>query len=134
MLTREQLLSEVRLKTSRSGGKGGQNVNKTASKVELGFHVTSSVFLSNDDKLLLQHKLHHRLTQDDWLLVVSQEERSQLMNRERAMEKMLDILRKAFVRPKVRKATKPGAGAVADRLRSKRINQLKKAERRRPDE
>lgn len=122
-------LPELEFQTSRSSGPGGQNVNKVESRVELRFRLATSELLSDEQKQTLQQKLASKLTAEGELLVVAQEDRSQLRNREIALRKFHDLLTKALHKPKPRKATKPSKGAVRQRLESKKKHGEKKANR-----
>jgi ribosome-associated protein len=128
--TKADLQKEVTYKTSRSGGKGGQNVNKVSSKVELLFDIGQSVLFTDEEKALLLSKLQSRLNRDGYLHVMCEEERSQYLNKEKALEKLLLILTRALYRPKARKATKPSKAMIAARLANKKINAAKKENRK----
>lgn len=125
------LLKEIKFKASRSGGKGGQNVNKVSSKVELNFDFESSALFDQEEKATLRAKLINRLTKDGALQVICDEERSQYLNREKALEKLHHIICKAFEKPKVRKATKLSKAAKAARADQKRLQSNKKQSRKR---
>jgi len=129
--TRADLQKEVIYKTSRSGGKGGQNVNKVSTKVELLFDISQSLLFTDDEKQLLRTKLQSRFNKDGYVQVVCEEERSQYLNKEKALEKLSVILEKALHQPKKRKATKPTKAMIAARLENKRIQSAKKAGRKR---
>ncbi|WP_375435884.1 alternative ribosome rescue aminoacyl-tRNA hydrolase ArfB [uncultured Hymenobacter sp.] len=122
-------LPELEFQTSRSSGPGGQNVNKVESRVELRFRLMDSELLSDEQKQTLQQKLASKLTAEGKLLVVAQEDRSQLRNREIALRKFHEMLAKALHKPKPRKVTKPSKGAVRQRLESKKKHGEKKANR-----
>lgn len=128
--TKDDLQKEVTYKTSRSGGKGGQNVNKVSSKVELLFDINQSNLFTDEQKTLLQSKLQTRLNKDGFLQVMCEEERSQYLNKEKALEKLQLILTHALLRPKVRKATKPSRAMIEARLANKKIQSAKKENRR----
>jgi ribosome-associated protein len=124
------LQKEITYKTSRSGGKGGQNVNKVSSKVELLFSVDNSLLFTDEEKLLLNEKLQSRFNKDGLAQVICDEERSQYLNKEKAVERLIVLLTRALQKPKVRKATKVSKAAKAARLTDKRIQSTKKANRR----
>jgi len=128
--TKEGLQKEVTYKTSRSGGKGGQHVNKVSSKVELLFNIGESVLFTEEEKTLLLSKLQSRLNKDGYLQVMCEEERSQYLNKEKAIEKLQLILTRALHQPKARKATRPTKAMIAARLASKKIQAAKKENRR----
>lgn len=128
--TREDLQKEVTYKTSRSGGKGGQNVNKVSSKVELIFNFDQSPLFTDDEKQLLWAKLQSRLNKDSNLQVVCEEERSQYLNKEKALDKLVMILTNALHQPKMRKAVKPTKAMIAARLAKKKIQAAKKQDRK----
>jgi ribosome-associated protein len=129
--TKTDLQKEVIYKTSRSGGKGGQNVNKVSTKVELLFDIGQSLLFTDDEKQLLLTKLQSRFNKDGYVQVVCEEERSQFLNKEKAIEKLTVILVKALHQPKKRKATKPTKAMIAARLENKKIHSNKKASRKR---
>src|SRR5215204_6202907 len=112
--------SELALAFARSGGPGGQNVNKVASKVELRWNPTTSAALSNDDRTWLLSRLANKLTTDGTLIVTSTKTRDQIKNRDDAMSKLTLILRAALDRPKARKPTKPSKGSKRRRVEAKR--------------
>lgn len=128
--SKEELLKEITFKTSRSGGKGGQNVNKVSSKVELNLNIKTSVLLSEDQKKLLLHKLANKINSLGILQVITQEDRSQLINKEKSLEKLLIILRNALHQPKLRKVSRPGKSVIEKRLKLKQSTALKKINRR----
>jgi ribosome-associated protein len=128
--TKTSLQKEVTYKTSRSGGKGGQNVNKVSSKVELLFDIRQSLLFTEEEKALLLSKLQSRLNKDGHLQVISQEERSQYLNKEKTLEKLLLILTRGLHRQKTRKVTKPTKAMIAARLTNKKIQAAKKENRK----
>jgi ribosome-associated protein len=129
----DAFLSELQFQTSRSSGPGGQNVNKVESRVELRFNIPASQLLTEEQKQTLLQKLASKLTTEGELLISAQEDRSQLRNKEIALQKFHETLRKALHKPKARKATKPSKGAVRQRLESKKKHGDKKANRGRVD-
>lgn len=126
-------LPEITFQTSRSSGPGGQNVNKVESRVELRWHLQASQVLIELQKQLILEKLASQLTTEGYLLVVAQDDRSQLRNKEIALARFYELLQKSLRRPKPRRATRPSAGAVRKRLEGKKIQSEKKANRRRLD-
>jgi ribosome-associated protein len=118
--TKADLQKEVSYKTSRSGGKGGQNVNKVSTKVELLFPIETSLLFTDDEKALLLHKLHSRFNKDGHLQIVCDEERSQLLNKEIALERLVRILTQALIIPKARKKVKTPKSVIAARLNNKK--------------
>jgi ribosome-associated protein len=128
--TKTDLQKEVTYKTSRSGGKGGQNVNKVSSKVELLFDIGQSLLFTDEEKALVLSKLQSRLNKDGYLQVMCEEERSQYLNKEKALEKLHLIIIRSLHRPKVRKATKPSKAMIAARLANKKLQAAKKENRK----
>ncbi|RZK20477.1 MAG: aminoacyl-tRNA hydrolase [Pedobacter sp.] len=129
---REEILKSVIFKTSRSGGKGGQNVNKVSSKVELIFDLENASFFDTDEKTLLQSRLKNRLDNDGLLHIVSQEDRSQLLNKEKTIVKLIDLLRRSLEVQKKRRPTKIPKAVVQNRLKNKSVNADKKSSRKKP--
>lgn len=132
-LKSRDFLSEFTFSASRSGGAGGQNVNKVNTKVELRFDIVASSLLSDDEKTQILGKLRTKLTTEGILIVVSQEERTQLKNKEICIEKFYNMLEKALTIPKKRKPTKPTAASKEKRLESKRQQSALKSTRRSKD-
>jgi ribosome-associated protein len=129
---KEELIKEVTFKTSRSGGKGGQNVNKISSKVELIFNVAETILFTDEEKKLLLDRLKNKLDSEGNLHLVSQVDRSQLGNKEIVIIKFIDLLTKSLKVQKKRKPTKIPKAIVEKRLNNKLANATKKENRKKP--
>ena len=132
-INRENFEPELLFSASRSSGPGGQHVNKVNTKIELRFHIPSSVLLSEEEKEILLQKLKNKINKDGELIIVSQENRSQLKNKEAAIEKFLDMLKKALTPTKKRKPSRPTRASLEKRLDKKKLVSEKKSQRKKPD-
>lgn len=123
-------LSELTFQSSRSGGKGGQNVNKVETRVEARWHVANSQLINQEQKDRILLKLAKQISKDGFLMVQCSDTRSQLENKSIAIERIHNIVSKAMHVSKKRKATKTPKSAVEKRLTGKKINAEKKSNRR----
>jgi len=130
--SKEELLKYISFKTSRSGGKGGQNVNKVSSKVELIINIDQAVVFSPEQIELLKNRLSHRIDQEGNLHVIAQEDRSQLVNKERSIIKLINLLRISLHVDKVRKPSKTPKSVIRRRLENKQSTAMKKLRRQKP--
>jgi ribosome-associated protein len=125
---------ELWFTTARSGGPGGQNVNKVSSRVTLWFDVASSPSLSERQKHRIRTRLATRVNRDGILRVVSQQHRSQTANRDTAIERFIALLREALTEAPTRHKTRVPAAAKRRRLdEKKRQSQTKQQRTQRPD-
>jgi ribosome-associated protein len=124
---------EFHFRNSRSSGPGGQNVNKVSTKVELRFNLLSSQILTVDEKERLAFKLKKKLNNQGDLIIVSQSERSQYKNKQKAISKFYLLIEKSLTPVKIRKATKPSTSSKAKRVDKKRIRAGQKSLRRKID-
>lgn len=123
---------EFDFKAVRSSGAGGQHVNKVSSKVEVYFNIKESNFLSFEEKNILLNKLSSKLTKQGILKLSCDESRSQHLNKDKVIKRLLNVLSKSLIVEKKRKPTKISASQKRKRLQNKQLQSIKKDLRKKP--
>lgn len=124
-------MTEIVLTAISGGGPGGQHVNKSATRIALQWNVRTSLALREEQRERLLQQLASRLDTEGQLRIVAGEYRSQQQNRRAALERLQQLVARALVVPRVRRATRPSRGAVQERLTDKRKRAETKRQRRR---
>ncbi|MGB7393914.1 MAG: alternative ribosome rescue aminoacyl-tRNA hydrolase ArfB [Pricia sp.] len=132
-MNKKRAVQELNFKAVRSSGAGGQHVNKVSTKIELSFDVENSRALSLIEKRRIYKKLASQLTKENVLQLQCDETRSQHRNKDLAIKRFMETLRRGIRIPKKRRKTKPKRSAIEKRLKSKKKNAEKKARRQKPD-
>ena len=121
---------ELTYKTARSSGAGGQNVNKVETSVTVMWNIAGTEFFKEEEKELIALKLKNRINLEGILQLTVSESRTQLQNKKIATEKILDLVNKSLVKPKLRKPTKPSKRQVEKRIQAKKQLSEKKENRK----
>ena len=129
-LREREFEKEFIITASRSSGAGGQNVNKVSTKIELRINLAESNLLSEEEKNILSIKLGNRISNEGFLIIQSQTSRSQIKNKEEAIEKFYQLIMKALAPVKKRKKTRPSLSSKIKRLDSKKVDSKKKQNRK----
>lgn len=131
-MNKDILLNEIQFKAVRSSGAGGQNVNKVSSKVILSFDLITSNGLTKEEKEWLLDKIANKISQEGLIQLSSDEDRSQLKNKEIVTKRFLELLIKSLKKPKVRKETKIPKAVKEKRLQEKKKSSEIKGNRKKP--
>ena len=130
MFDKEKIVKECVFNASRSSGKGGQNVNKVSTKVELRFDLNTSESLNNKEIERINEKLKNRISNDGVLILTSDTERTQLANKKKVIDLFFNLIEKSLIIPKKRIKTKPTNASKEKRLKDKKILSEKKRQRK----
>ena len=133
MFNEEELVREFNFKGIRSSGAGGQHVNKVSSKIELSFNIQESLVLNEKQKEIILHKLSNRITKEGLLIMQCRESRSQHRNKNIAIVRAIQVLKSTLYIKKRRIPTKTPKSVILKRLKKKRHNKERKANRRKPN-
>ena len=125
---------ELFIRSTRSGGPGGQHVNTSATRVEVRWHLETSTAFDPDEKARLASRLGTRLSGDGWIRVAASDTRSQRQNRLLAEQRLAGMVARALAVRKPRLRTSPGRGAREERIRLKKLRSKRKRDRSRGDD
>ena len=132
-MNKETIIKELTFKAIRSSGAGGQHVNKVSSKIVLFFNLQDSMAFTIEEKELLFKKLASKLNSEHTLILNCDETRSQHKNKEIAIERFIEVIKKGLLVQKPRKATKVPRSVIRKRLNTKKRVSHKKTNRKKPD-
>lgn len=132
-MDKKLLFTELSFKAVRSGGAGGQHVNKVSTKIELSFNVENSKILSDIEKHRLYKNIPNRISKEKIFTLQCDESRSQIRNKEIAIKRFYKILDENLRVKKTRRKTKPTRSSIQKRLTTKKSHSLKKTNRKKPE-